>query len=199
VRQATIKLLTGLAALAATLTFVGAAGSAQARSHDAWVTTRTAAAHSLPNRFKDISTASCVPDRTSATQVFGTTRYWQRFWCSGGTYDHLSYRLRFDVKGQCGDCWTITHLTGVASTHLRVRHATATATATTTTSTGSASCGADYYKNSQGHCVPRPSSDPTLEPGGPTAVCVDGSYSYSESASGTCSHHGGVARWINHP
>lgn len=28
-----------------------------------------------------------------------------------------------------------------------------------------------------------------------TAVCRDGSYSYSQHRSGTCSHHGGVARW----
>jgi Protein of unknown function (DUF3761) len=34
---------------------------------------------------------------------------------------------------------------------------------------------------------------------GPTAQCRDGSYSYSQHRSGTCSHHGGVARWINPP
>lgn len=55
------------------------------------------------------------------------------------------------------------------------------------------------YYNSQGDWVPSPSSDPNLEPGGPTAVCGDGSYSYSESASGTCSWHGGVSEWLSHP
>jgi hypothetical protein len=34
---------------------------------------------------------------------------------------------------------------------------------------------------------------------GPTAQCRDGSYSYSQHRSGTCSHHGGVARWIDPP
>jgi len=29
----------------------------------------------------------------------------------------------------------------------------------------------------------------------PTALCRDGSYSYSAHQSGTCSWHGGVARW----
>ena len=29
-----------------------------------------------------------------------------------------------------------------------------------------------------------------------TAVCRDGTYSYSRHRSGTCSHHGGVARWM---
>jgi hypothetical protein len=33
-------------------------------------------------------------------------------------------------------------------------------------------------------------------PAGATALCVDGSYSYSQTRSGTCSHHGGVAQWL---
>lgn len=32
-----------------------------------------------------------------------------------------------------------------------------------------------------------------------TAVCNDGSLSYSTSAKGTCSQHGGVKEWINYP
>ncbi len=32
-----------------------------------------------------------------------------------------------------------------------------------------------------------------------TAVCRDGSISFSAHASGTCSSHGGVLRWVNHP
>jgi len=58
-----------------------------------------------------------------------------------------------------------------------------------------AACGRGYYKNVSGHCVNSPSSSPI----GATARCRDGTYSYSEHASGTCSHHGGVARWIRHP
>ena len=30
---------------------------------------------------------------------------------------------------------------------------------------------------------------------GPTAKCVDGSYSYAANHRGACSHHGGVAEW----
>jgi uncharacterized protein DUF3761 len=56
-------------------------------------------------------------------------------------------------------------------------------------------CGGDYYKNAAGKCVHRPSTDPA----GATAKCRDGTYSYSLHASGTCSHHGGVGRWIHHP
>jgi hypothetical protein len=29
----------------------------------------------------------------------------------------------------------------------------------------------------------------------PTATCVDGTVSYSQHRSGTCSHHGGVKEW----
>ncbi len=60
---------------------------------------------------------------------------------------------------------------------------------------GSANCSRGYYKNVSGHCVHSPSTTPA----GATANCRDGTYSYSEHASGTCSHHGGVAVWIHHP
>jgi hypothetical protein len=33
-------------------------------------------------------------------------------------------------------------------------------------------------------------------PPGASAQCRDGSYSFSLHHSGTCSHHGGVARWL---
>jgi hypothetical protein len=33
-------------------------------------------------------------------------------------------------------------------------------------------------------------------PRGASALCGDGSYSFSRHARGTCSHHGGVARWL---
>jgi hypothetical protein len=58
-------------------------------------------------------------------------------------------------------------------------------------------CG--YYMNSYGHEVPRPCGDWRANPGpapqGATALCRDGTYSYSEHpySGGTCSHHGGVA------
>jgi len=36
-------------------------------------------------------------------------------------------------------------------------------------------------------------------PADATAVCRDGSISFSAHASGTCAWHGGVLRWVNHP
>jgi hypothetical protein len=50
------------------------------------------------------------------------------------------------------------------------------------------------YVNSSGHWVHRPEFS-VAPPDGWTAQCADGSYSFSEHRRGTCSHHGGVARW----
>jgi hypothetical protein len=35
------------------------------------------------------------------------------------------------------------------------------------------------------------------QPVGASAQCRDGSYSFSRHHQGTCSHHGGVSRWLN--
>ncbi|QRP50611.1 DUF3761 domain-containing protein [Amycolatopsis sp. FDAARGOS 1241] len=72
---------------------------------------------------------------------------------------------------------------------------TTTAQPKTTTATPhptSTACGADYYRNSSGVCVHRPSTNSS----GATAICKDGSYSYSQHRSGTCSGHGGVKTWL---
>ena len=50
------------------------------------------------------------------------------------------------------------------------------------------------YVNSSGQTV----SDPVCGSGhmtGETAICRDGSHSFSKHHSGTCSGHGGVATW----
>jgi hypothetical protein len=51
------------------------------------------------------------------------------------------------------------------------------------------------YVNSEGHTVPRPENCSAV-PKGATAQCRDGSYSFSQSRRGTCSHHGGVSKWL---
>jgi hypothetical protein len=58
-----------------------------------------------------------------------------------------------------------------------------------------ATCKRHYYKNVSGTCVHSPTSNSI----GATAKCRDETYSYSQHVSGTCSRHGGVARWILHP
>jgi hypothetical protein len=51
------------------------------------------------------------------------------------------------------------------------------------------------YVNSKGQTVKRPENC-SAAPAGATAQCRDGSYSFSRSRRGTCSHHGGVAKWL---
>ena len=52
-----------------------------------------------------------------------------------------------------------------------------------------------YYKNSKGNKVQSPTRYNSV-PEGATAECRDGTYSFSQSRRGTCSHHGGVKKWL---
>jgi Protein of unknown function (DUF3761) len=52
-----------------------------------------------------------------------------------------------------------------------------------------------YYTNSAGQRVQSPTQSSTA-PARATAQRRDGSYSFSQSRRGTCSHHGGVGRWL---
>ena len=51
------------------------------------------------------------------------------------------------------------------------------------------------YVNSKGQTVKRPETCASA-PQGATAQCRDGTYSFSRSRRGTCSHHGGLAHWL---
>lgn len=51
-----------------------------------------------------------------------------------------------------------------------------------------------YYTNKYGNRIQSPTYY-NSRPSGATALCRDGSYSFSQSNRGTCSHHGGVAQW----
>ena len=52
-----------------------------------------------------------------------------------------------------------------------------------------------YYTNSKGERVQSPTYYDKA-PAGATALCRDGTYSFSRNRRGTCSRHGGVARWL---
>jgi len=52
----------------------------------------------------------------------------------------------------------------------------------------------NYYTNVSGNEVHSPAYAPAI-PANATAQCGDGTYSFSQHRSGTCSHHGGVATW----
>jgi len=54
-----------------------------------------------------------------------------------------------------------------------------------------------HYVNHSGETVHSPSKTVSGQvPAGATAQCGDGTYSFSRNHRGTCSHHGGVARWF---
>jgi hypothetical protein len=57
-------------------------------------------------------------------------------------------------------------------------------------------CTNGTYENSSGNIVCKPEESPTV-PAGATTRCADGTYSFSEHRSGTCSYHGGVAEWLS--
>jgi hypothetical protein len=57
-------------------------------------------------------------------------------------------------------------------------------------------CTNGTYVNAAGNVVCSPEASPNGPPAGASAECEDGTYSFSESRSGTCSHHGGVSTWL---
>jgi hypothetical protein len=55
----------------------------------------------------------------------------------------------------------------------------------------------DHYVNKAGQEVHAPAKSVDGKvPAGASAKCRDGSYSFSKSHRGTCSHHGGVTSWL---
>lgn len=52
-----------------------------------------------------------------------------------------------------------------------------------------------YYTNVNGNRVQAPTYY-TSRPSNASAVCYDGTYSFSQNARGTCSRHGGVKQWL---
>lgn len=52
-----------------------------------------------------------------------------------------------------------------------------------------------HYTNSAGESIQSPTYYNSA-PEGATALCADGTYSFSRSRRGTCSHHGGVKIWL---
>jgi Rieske Fe-S protein len=52
------------------------------------------------------------------------------------------------------------------------------------------------YVNSDGNTIHSPAYSNSGVPAGASAQCRDGTYSFSQHRSGTCSHHGGVMQWL---
>ena len=104
------------------------------------------------------------------------------------------------VNGERTVSYDVTYVNGLETTRSEVKReilkqpvqqVTLVGTYVKPAATSTSSSG-DGYTNSQGNHVASPSSSPS----GATARCGDGTYSYSQSRRGTCSHHGGVATWL---
>jgi Protein of unknown function (DUF3761) len=54
----------------------------------------------------------------------------------------------------------------------------------------------NHYINVDGQTVHSPANSSNGIPAGATAQCADGTLSFSTHRQGTCSHHGGVSRWL---
>lgn len=103
-------------------------------------------------------------------------------------------------NGERTDYYEVTYIDGVESKRELTKSEITFAPVTQIVANGSyvappqtVHCENGSYVNSAGNTVCRPSQTNT---GSATAICGDGSYSYSQSRRGTCSHHGGVARWL---
>jgi hypothetical protein len=79
----------------------------------------------------------------------------------------------------------------------RERHEEELQTKSETTPTETTpTCTSGTYVNSSGNTVCKPEESESGAPAGATAECEDGTFSFSEHRSGTCSYHGGVKRWL---
>ncbi len=83
----------------------------------------------------------------------------------------------------------------VNSRYLSTRKAVITRSSKTTTYQKNKRLKIKYYTNSDRQRVQSPTYYNSA-PAGATALCRDGTYSFSRSRRGTCSHHGGVAKWL---
>jgi hypothetical protein len=95
----------------------------------------------------------------------------------------------------------VTYTNGVETSRVEVSNTTTTEPVTKVVAIGTyekpvePSCPNGTYTNSAGNVVCSPYQSNSV-PAGATAQCRDGTYSFSQSRSGTCSHHGGVAEWL---
>jgi len=76
-----------------------------------------------------------------------------------------------------------------------VQHQTASATPANKPAPQPVLSNDHHYTNSNGNVVHSPAKASSV-PAGASAVCGDGTYSFSQHRQGTCSHHGGVSRWL---
>lgn len=102
------------------------------------------------------------------------------------------------VNGVETKTYDVTLTNGAETSRSLISDQTTTAPVAQVTTVGTyvaPSCTNGTYVNSAGNTVCSPETSSST-PAGATAQCSDGTYSFSQSRSGTCSHHGGVAIWL---
>lgn len=136
-------------------------------------------------------------DKLSFTHVYGSTKNQKpinfvRYFTASGN--------KASFTGQNPNAQTSQKVEAVtaapaAAPPVQTQTSTSVAPATPTYTAPASSCTNGSYVNSAGNTVCSPETAPSA-PDGATAQCVDGTYSFSQTHSGTCSHHGGVAQWL---
>lgn len=102
------------------------------------------------------------------------------------------------VEGVKTQTWAVTFTDGKETGRVMTSEAITTPPVAEVRTVGTKvalNCPNGTYVNSAGNTVCSPYSSNSA-PSGATAQCRDGTYSFSQSRSGTCSHHGGVASWL---
>lgn len=100
---------------------------------------------------------------------------------------------------ECDCFWIKVQYNGVvgyvSSNYLTFRQSIRNQNQYTTTNQWNTNSTVKYYTNSVGRKVQSPTYYDSA-PTNATALCRDGTYSFSQSRRGTCSRHGGVAQWF---
>ena len=96
------------------------------------------------------------------------------------------------LQEDCNCVWVFVTYNGYCG-YVNAQYLTKSVPANTTTAVAQEPI--RHYTNSYGNTVQSPTRY-NKAPAGATALCRDGSYSFSQSRRGTCSHHSGVAKWL---
>jgi hypothetical protein len=181
---------------------VAVVGSAPAHASGPWVWSTSLAKSEVAKTLG--GTTVCVPAGSPFRQ--GGINYYRQFSCGVAFSNGASYAITIAPKS--GTSFSLlsrrqvsagtTTPVSPAPTYTPPPSSTPPPTSAPSPTYTSPGCPAGWYQNVYGNCIPGPSTSPTLPvPGGPTAICSDGTYSYSQTRSGTCSYHGGVSTWLN--
>lgn len=121
------------------------------------------------------------------------------FWLSGGLLALAWLVSASSITPTANDSSVLpastTAVTSTPTPAITVQTPAPTPVPVATAATSSGLSNSNYYTNSDGDSVHSPVNSDSV-PVGATAQCIDGTYSFSQHRSGTCSHNGGVATWL---